>query len=522
MKRIIFALGALAILAGCSEIIDNPSSEEGRVFKAITEASSPDTKTALDNGKVVWSVWDEILILGPGVGRYYLRGDSEGKPEAEFREVGDYSLPINPSLSTNVALYPFPADPFYVFSGENLYGLDVVEIGDGSYRIDNVNISPTQMYVPDSFGNGSYPMVAVSSSEEDHILNFKNVLGGVKLQLTGNASIQSIIFRGNNDETLAGKASIVASADSYPVVTVGTVEAFKYIRLEMDSPVELNEIDPVTFLITLPPITFTNGFTAEIEDVNGYVMELKTNKTKTITRSANLKMSSVRFEPSVKEAQGEYEYVDLGLSSGTLWASMNVGASKPEEYGDYFAWGEIAPKQSYNIGNYKYYGSFTAKWLEGSTVTELYVEEHTKYVMETYSPYYDWASTLRYSDDAANANWGGAWRMPSEDEIRELVFDCDWTPETIGSTNGYRVTGPSGNSIFLPCSGYMTEDGLQEDGTVGMLLGNLIYDGNTRNAYCMHYGKIEYDGVEYDDATWDPMPRYYGVPVRAVYDIVLE
>ncbi|MCQ2146726.1 MAG: membrane lipoprotein lipid attachment site-containing protein [Bacteroidales bacterium] len=522
MKRLIYTLGALAILAGCSDIIDNPSLEEGgRVFKAITEASSPDTKTTLDNGKIVWSAWDEILILGPSAGRYYLRGDSEGKPEAEFREVGDYSLPINPSLSTNVALYPFPNDPEYIFEDYNLYDLDVTEQGDGTYRFDNVIIPPIQLYAPDSFNDGFFPMVAVSGTAEDHTLNFKNVLGGVKIQLTGNASIRTIVFRGNNDETIAGRASIIASADSDPVITVGTVEYFKNIRLEVDD-IPLNETEPETFLVTLPPMTFTNGFTVEVVDVDGNVMEIRTNKPKTIVRSSNLKMSAVRFAPNVKEPQGEYEYVDLGLPSGTLWASMNVGATKPEESGDYFAWGETSPKSSYNFNNYKYQKTCVDRGLSGGVVIEVEVENYTKYVMEP-SAYYDMARTLRFSDDAANANWGGAWRMPSMDEIWELVFECDWTYEQVNGVSGYRVSGPAeGKSIFLPCTGYMNEEGLQDEGTFGLTLGNINYDWQTDKACCLHYGKFNYGGEIVDDATWDPMPRFYGVPVRPVYDKSLE
>lgn len=116
------------------------------------------------------------------------------------------------------------------------------------------------------------------------------------------------------------------------------------------------------------------------------------------------------------------EAVDLGLS--VKWASCNVGAERPEEYGDYFAWGEVSPKDSYTEGNCSTYGK---------SMTDI-----------SGNPQYD----------AATANWGGAWRMPTASEQQELLNNCTWEWTSLNGINGQRVTGSNGNSIFLPAAGY--------------------------------------------------------------------
>ena len=158
---------------------------------------------------------------------------------------------------------------------------------------------------------------------------------------------------------------------------------------------------------------------------------------KTVTVAQTGGDSSVRL--AFKQEINGHEYVDLGLPSGTLWATCNVGASKPEDYGNYYAWGETAKKRRYNWRTYK--------WCNGSYNTL------TKYNTDSYYGTVDNKKVLDPEDDAAHVNWGGAWRMPTYDEIRELVDNCTWTWTTQGGKNGYRVTGLNGKSIFLPAAG---------------------------------------------------------------------
>ena len=130
-----------------------------------------------------------------------------------------------------------------------------------------------------------------------------------------------------------------------------------------------------------------------------------------------------------------HEYVDLGLS--VKWATCNVGANKPEEFGDYFAWGEVRIKRDYTSDNYEY--STLKKGFFGGV----------KRVFDNIGKN---ISGTQY--DAAKFSWGSSWRLPTEDEIRELLEKCIWTWTTQGSKKGYKVTGLNGNSIFLPAAGW--------------------------------------------------------------------
>jgi hypothetical protein len=145
-----------------------------------------------------------------------------------------------------------------------------------------------------------------------------------------------------------------------------------------------------------------------------------------------------------------HQYVDLGLS--VKWATFNLGASASEESGDYFAWGEVEPKAEYSWENYK--------WCDG-----------TESVMTKYNDE-DGKSILDMVDDAAHVNWGGDWRMPTKEELDELCDKCNWEWIMLNGVNGCKVTGPNGNSIFLPAAGsYNTFDNqLNSEGINGWLL----------------------------------------------------
>jgi hypothetical protein len=152
----------------------------------------------------------------------------------------------------------------------------------------------------------------------------------------------------------------------------------------------------------------------------------------------------------------EYEYVDLGLPSGLLWATCNVGADLPEEYGDYFAWGETQPKDNFSWTNYQYcMGSFNTL---------------TKYCNNPdigYNGFTDDLTTLLPEDDAATANWGDDWRMPTEGELQELYQNTTVTWTTRNGVRGRLFTAENGNSLFLPASGYCNESVPEATGIIG-------------------------------------------------------
>ena len=168
-----------------------------------------------------------------------------------------------------------------------------------------------------------------------------------------------------------------------------------------------------------------------------------------------------------------YEWVDLGLS--VLWATCNVGASSPSDYGNYYAWGETDTKLIY---------------AKGISRTMPDISGDPKY-------------------DAVTANWGGGWRMPTEEEFSELVGRCDWEWTSQGGRNGYKVTGPNGNSIFLPAAGRRGGMSLEYAGDNGYYWSSTS-DGGAEGAYCLEFGSGNHYVYRYG--------RYLGQSVRPVSD----
>ena len=169
-----------------------------------------------------------------------------------------------------------------------------------------------------------------------------------------------------------------------------------------------------------------------------------------------------------------HDWVDLGLPSGTRWATCNVGASSPTAYGNYYAWGETTTKSSYTEDNYTYTGNPT---------------------------------TLPSSADAATANWGSGWRMPTYDEMNELKNNCTVTWTTQSGVNGSLFTGPNGNSIFLPAAGSRNDTSLGGAGSNGYYRSSSL-TSNASNAWFLYF-RSGNCGVSSSG-------RYYGLSVRAV------
>ena len=200
-------------------------------------------------------------------------------------------------------------------------------------------------------------------------------------------------------------------------------------------------------------------------------------------------------EPETPEdpANG-HAYVDLGLS--VKWATMNVGATSPEEYGDYFAWGETEPKSEYNWDTYK--------WCDGG------YDYLTKYCSSSDFGIVDDKIELDMEDDAANVNWGDAWRTPTKAELDELIENCTWSWTTQNGIDGYTVTSnTNGKSIFLPAAGYRYDTFSEEVGAIG------YYHSRTRdNTNFQHVSYYIYFAESYVEKDSDS--RYYGHPIRPV------
>jgi len=187
--------------------------------------------------------------------------------------------------------------------------------------------------------------------------------------------------------------------------------------------------------------------------------------------SINVKdLSSIEFgdEPEVLDDETHHkghEFVDLGLPSGTKWATMNLGAEKSTEIGMYYAWGETTGyyvsnmSRQFDTESYKFYKKQTTKTKdEDGFDIEKTIEGYTKYISKDareygYNGFYDDKTIMENADDAARINWGGEWRIPTTEECQELIDNCSITKCSLDGVSGCKVKGKNGNFIFIPYSG---------------------------------------------------------------------
>ena len=205
------------------------------------------------------------------------------------------------------------------------------------------------------------------------------------------------------------------------------------------------------------------------------------------------------------------EYVDLGLPSGIKWAKRNLGASKPSDYGHYYAWGETEPKTDYTWATYK--------WMQAGQSDWKHITKYTVADGQTEGIWYDAGgtfigdnkTTLEAADDAATRKLGSPWRMPTLVEIRELLDanNCTWTWTTQDGKNGYEVKSKTnGNSIFLPAAGYRGGSALYYAGSGGYFWSCSL---DAARSYCAR-------NLGFDSGArgWYHNPRFYGFSVRPV------
>ena len=497
----------MAALAVCScnvsEINDVVSADS--VFTATTEAYISDgveTKTSMDSeGNVLWKAGDQLSVFAASTinEHYQVTDASDGKTTASLYQVESPGFVAGGEIPNNVAFYPYAAN-----TG--------IAKRSGGYVISDITLPATQTYAQASFGNGAFPMAAVTASTSDMNLKFKNVLGGLKLRLTGTAAIATISISGNSNEILCGAAEVAVADGSLPSISLTDASA-KTVTLDCGNGVQLSETAATAFIIALPPMTMTGGFTVTVSDTQGASMEIKTTKTQTITRSNLLAMPAVNYV-GTPIAQGP-EAVDLGLPSGLKWATCNVGANAPEEYGDYFAWGDTEPY--YTEGHSQ--DSPCSDWKDGKSSGYFWPSHQwyngdydilTKYNYSSSYGTIDNKTILDPEDDAAYVNWGGSWRMPTDEEWSELIQECTWTWTTQNGVDGRLVTGPNGNSIFLPAAGFRYDTELYLTGNGGVYWSSSLSTNYPSNAL--------YVELDSEVVYMDYFYRCLGQSVRPVSD----
>ena len=415
---------AAALLAACSSQDKNLQSlvQDDLVFYASFEQPAEEYSRVYANEDLLlrWNADDRVSIFNKNTYNQEYRFIGEtGDYEGGFNKVGDPEFMTGKEIPHVVSVYPFQRQT-RVTEDETVH----------------VMLPTEQSYVKNSFGLGANTMVSVSLG---NLLYYKNVGGYLMLKIYGEGvSVSSITLQGNNGEKLAGNACITTPIDGNPSVEMES-NATTDITLICETPIPLgaNAEESTQFWFVVPPVTFDKGFTITINNSRGGIIRKSTSKSIIIERNMLSTMSPIDGAYPIPEA------VDLGLS--VQWASFNLGASKPEEDGGYFAWGELETKSrtEYNWAGYMFCNGDDKSF--------------TKYCNNSeygYNGFKDNLSILEPEDDAAQVFLGRTWRIPTWQEIMELQQQCEWTWTEKNGRNGYLVkSNINGNSIFFPACG---------------------------------------------------------------------
>ena len=424
----------------------NKENDGKAVFHATIE-SRTQGRTYLDpvngQGQVKWMDGDQIRIYnGNGEDAVFTLTSGANTTNGTFTYPGEFKM-VPPYL----AVYPVTAR--YID-------------GRSTFRLSTVQ----HLTEPGTFANGENPMLAYGT---DANLYFQNLCGGLGIRLYGNAHVSSIAIMDVEGAKLNGQFMVEvedAGLESYPYGKEGN----NLVTLTCD--VTLSPTDTTDFYAVLPVGVLRNGVLVEIYDGETKIGEIALPDS----HAAQVMRNTIKSFPPVEiTLPEEHEYVDLGLPSGLLWATCNVGAHAPEEYGDYFAWGETQPKDAYTETNY------------------------------TYS---DNPAILPSDHDAATANWSNGWRMPTKAEFEELYNNTTVTWTQQGGVNGRLFTAANGNSLFLPAAGDRFESSLYDAGDWGFYWSSSL-DTDYPNYARGFYFNSGYCGMNY-------YGRGYGFTVRPV------
>lgn len=455
-------LGCAVLLHSCnSDLSGNGSlSDEARelTFTAPDFKYAPSSRTNLtisnEGAEFSWSANDTVGIFpneGTQVGFSMAAG--AGTKTASF-DGGGWSLK---SASTYAAYYPLRGE-FYL--DKRAIPLDYT----GQTQTGNASTAHLGAY--------DYMGAVAKTPEEGRVtFGFQHLGALVRLNLPvpDACTLTSVVLR-SNDTPFITKGSLDLTSPSLAVTS--QERSYEYmISLKDISFTESNQTATIYFMLS--PVDLSGKNVNVTVTCDGAPSPLQY-----IFAGQNFK-SGLAYS-MVARPNTPAEAVDLGLPSGVKWASYNIGAMKPEEYGGYYAWGETEEKEDYSSANYLYEGMLIKYDIGG-----------TEY-------------------DVAHVKWGGKWRMPTKAEIEELIENCNWIWMSYNGVFGQKVTGPNGNSIFLPATGYRSG---WDVSAIGL---RALYWSSTRNeiitnfAYCLI---LDEEQLQYGSN--DP---YFGHSVRPVSD----
>jgi len=377
-----------------------------------------------------------------------------------------------------------------------------VKAGGGSSNINSVSIDPSSVTL--SLNEEKALTLVLDPSDADVTIYWESSNSSIAyVQMTSKTTAK---VKG----LAAGQATLTAHAGNLTATCEVTVQSGSAVPVQSVTlnkhELELNVGQQFQLVATVLPENATEKgvvWSSNVQssklyiDTNGMVTGLQACEATITVRSKD--NASIYDTCKITVTGGgssgtDEEAVDLGLPSGLKWGSMNVGASKPEDYGNYYAWAETSPKSSYTSSNYKYPAT---SYGDGITIYKKY---------DT-TPGGDGKTVLEAEDDAATANLGNGWRTPTFKEFKELRENCTWTWTNRNGVNGMLVTGPNGKSIFLPAGGWYDKNGLNYKGSYGSYW-TASGDGGTANA-------VDFLNGDKDKAL---VPRCEGRSVRPVKD----
>lgn len=435
LKYILSAIVLTSAIASCSNDVEEISSEQSSPLEIM--ASIEGTRAAGIDDRVFFES-DSIGITVSG---------TFTDPQYNVKGVFDGSR-WNLSTDISVPYGEYTIEAYYPYDKSNEYNM-------------YVTAGTNHLFARTSF---------LSKGKEPAVVNltFKHVMSRVRFEVSGAANnhLDSIVVSGSN----------IYQTSRFQIEGDEVDDIYYFSEFERGSVIVKNpsssaEDIQVLDALLIPADPSTANLTLYFADGKKYTTTVslpKLNVGGYYRLPINLNGKSE--ENPTHEG---HEYVDLGLPSGTLWATCNIGAEKAEDYGVSFAWGETKPKTNFYISTYK--------WCKGTH------ESMTKYCIDSSYGTVDKKTVLDAEDDAAHVNWGGKWRIPTESEAKELLANCSWVWTTMNDINGYKITGASGKWIFIPAAGWWPGAEKEKEGVQGIYWLNSLSTSSTMPSYLAQY-----------------------------------
>ena len=489
MAALTLALGLTSCQNELAEL--TPSGGE-RITLSVTQDDAAGTRTYLnDDKKVVWSTGDALSLFDTkNVNQTFELTKGAGNTTAEFG--GTVSVD---SRKEYYAVYPY-SEGYTISSG----------------TVTGVTLPAEQTAVANGFDKSAAIMTGYTTDAKN--LAFKQLCAFV--QITTESAMKKIVFKTNGTENLAGTLSVAINEEGIGTATVTSGGTGTVTLVPAGNA---TTIAAGTYLIAVLPGTLTQGFTMECIGTDGDGLTRSYNgSTSVLSRKAVINMGTASVANGWTPTINGHGYVDLGIrmdGKKILFATCNVGADSPEEYGDYFAWGATEPLYK----GYTMDGTSVnvTEWKDGksdgySQANAPYYSSGT-YSDAIYTKYTTKGDVLAAEDDAASVQWGADWRMPTTEELKALYDNT-----TNVWTDNYNNTGIKGriftgkgdyanSSLFLPAAGGFDGTSCRGDGSGGGYWSSTLYDSTYGRYLDFGSGNVSPQYSNY---------RYGGYSVRPV------